>query len=94
MDWQSNFMKENHFRWLVLGLMGFFVLFTIWAGVKELQTFQSVWDDSSPAEQQTSVYEIGNLTLTKTTIDTNHAIRYSTWSGAFDSAAGWLSASC
>jgi len=81
MDWKSNFIKENHFRWLVLGLMGSLVLFTIWAGIKELQTFQSVWDDSFPAEKQTNSYEIGNLTLTKTSIDTSgqsQTVRYVT----------------
>lgn len=81
MDWKSNFMKENTFRWLVRGLMGLFVLFTIWAGITELQTFQSVWNESPPAGNQTSLFEIGNLTLTKTSLDTSvqsQTVRYVT----------------
>jgi hypothetical protein len=71
MDWQSNFMKEHTFRWLVLGLMGSFVLFTIGAGISQLQSIHSVFEDSLPAGQQTASIEIGGLTLTKASIDTS-----------------------
>jgi hypothetical protein len=71
MDWQSNFMKENHFRWLVLGLMSWLVLFLIWGGISELQSFHSVFDDSPQANEKINSFDIGDLALTKTSINTN-----------------------
>ncbi|NGP87499.1 DUF2975 domain-containing protein [Fodinibius halophilus] len=80
MDLQSNIIKESNFRWLVLSILALMVLFYIYLGINSIQTFHRVYDNSPPSAQ-TATYEIGDLTLSKTTVvqqDTKRTVRYIT----------------
>lgn len=81
MDLQSNFMRERNFRRLVLGILSLLTLFIIWAGIQELQTLHSVFDESIAAGDPESSVEIGNLKLSKTSLTRDNqpqTVRYVT----------------
>lgn len=81
MDWQSDIIKEKNFRRLVFLIMSSFTVLIVWAGISELQDFNTVWNNSVPANGQKSTTEIGNLRLTKMAIEKEgkqHTVHYIT----------------